>query len=625
MNEALIKAWALWLPIVLPALGGVLVFLTPKNARRAQNTLSLLASAGALAASIALFGGNQIFKAHWAGFGMDAELRLYSFSSFIILTAASSTFLVTVYSAAFMKGKKSLRQFFGFVLLTSSFVTGAALANNLVLMIFFWEGLLAMLFPLILTGGLKAAPTAMKALVLNGVAGLCLILGGGITAWLSGTMTMDKINLPLNTFWGGFAYILMMLGAIGKTGAVPFHTWVPDAAMDAPLPFMALLPAALEKLLGIYLLARISMDLFQLQPGSGLSLTVMIFGSCTIIFAVMMALIQKDYKRLLAYHAISQVGYMILGIGTALPIGIVGGLFHMLNNVMYKSGLYLSAGSVERQAGTTDLRQLGGLYRKMPVTMFCFLFTAAGISGLPPFNGFFSKELVFDAALEIHPVFFVVAALGAFFTAASFLKLGHAVYFGKPAQEGGSSPGTAPGAVKEAPWPMLAPMLIIALGCLLFGVYNALPLRGLIEPVLGARLHESFSGLPKSWTLTGISLVVLALAVLNHYFGVKRAGRALGASDHIHYAPGLKTIYGWAEARLLDPYEIGMKLVNAAAKVLFAADRVIDWFYNGLAVGFTALLSRVLARLHTGKHWVSVLWVLAGAAAVALIFAGVGG
>ena len=154
----------------------------------------------------------------------------------------------------------------------------------------------------------------------------------------------------------------------------------------------------------------------------------MIVGRRDILLAVMMALVQKDYKRLLSYHAISQVGYMILGIGTALPVGIVGGLFHMINNALYKSCLFLTGGSVEKQAGTTDLAKLGGLARKMPVTFVCFLVAALSISGCPPFNGFFSKELVYDAALERHIVFYLAALLGTFLTAASFLKLGHAAY-----------------------------------------------------------------------------------------------------------------------------------------------------------------------------------------------------
>ena len=164
----------------------------------------------------------------------------------------------------------------------------------------------------------------------------------------------------------------------------------------------------------------------------------MSIGAITIVFAVMMALIQKDFKRLLSYHAISQVGYMILGIGTGTVIGVVGGLFHMINNAIYKSCLFLTGGSVEKQNGTTDLNQLGGLWRQQPITMICFVIAAASISGVPPFNGFVSKEMIFEGVLgkvylggEGYRIFFIAPVLGALFTAASFFKIGHAAFFDK--------------------------------------------------------------------------------------------------------------------------------------------------------------------------------------------------
>jgi len=163
-------------------------------------------------------------------------------------------------------------------------------------------------------------------------------------------------------------------------------------------------------------------------------------------------------------------------------------------------------------------------------------------------------------------------------------------------------------------------MLLLAAGCVLFGVYNPLPLHGLVEPVLGGKLIESVAGLPRSWYLAGFSVFVLALAVLNHAYGVKRSGRALGAADHIHYAPGLKPVYSWAEAGLLDPYNIGMKLVNGLCIVLFAIDRAIDWIVASFTKSCAALLSRGIRKAHTGEHWMYVLWVVGGAVIVALIF-----
>ncbi|MCL2479328.1 MAG: hypothetical protein FWF22_07490 [Treponema sp.] len=610
------NSWVILLPVFIPVFFGLLVLLMPKNARTVQAALTIFSSGCAFLIMCFLYGQNLSFRSGWAGMGIEFNLRLYNFSYFIILAVTGFLFLISVYSAVFMRDKPVPKVFYGFMLLMSAFACGAVLSNNLVLLLFFWAGMLAVLFTLIMTGGMIASKTAVKSIIINCVSDLCLILGAGITVWLSGTFTIDKISLPLNSFWNCFAFVLMMIGAAAKAGAFPFHSWIPDAALVTPLPFMAFLPAALEKLLGIYLLTRVSLDLFQLQPGTALSMVTMIIGACTIIFAVMMALVQKDYKKLLAYHAISQVGYMVFGIGTALPLGIVGGLFHMINNAMYKSCLYLTAGSVEKQTGTTDLHKLGGLGRKMPITCICFVVAAAAISGVPPFNGFFSKEMVLDAALQTNIVFFIVTALGAFMTAASFLKLGHTVFFGKPVPEAEESFKAA----KEVSWPMLAPMLILAAGCLIFGVANPLPLHGFIEPILGSRLVESFAGLPQNMMVVCISIIILILGVLNHIYGVRKSGRPLGASDHIHYAPGLKPIYGWAEAGLLDPYNIGMKFVNGVAIVFFAIDRAIDWVVSSLTRGFAVVVSAGIRIAHTGQHWVYVLWVLGGVAVIALIF-----
>jgi NADH:ubiquinone oxidoreductase subunit 5 (subunit L)/multisubunit Na+/H+ antiporter MnhA subunit len=305
---------------------------------------------------------------------------------------------------------------------------------------------------------------------------------------------------------------------------------------------------------------------------------------------------------------------MILGIGTAIPIGIVGGLFHMVNHAMYKSCLFLTGGSVEKQTGTTDLTKLGGLGRQMPVTFVCFIVAACSISGVPPFNGFFSKELIFDGAFEAGKIFYIAAALGAFLTAASFLKLGHAAFLGQKGEKVTSS-------IKDPSWAMLIPMIIIAGFCILFGVYNPLPLQNLIQPILGDRLSgNDFSGFHPKWLIVGISLGLLVLAVLNHLFGVKRTKKGIGAVDHIHYAPVLSTIYNWAEKKYFDPYNLVMILINSAARVLFWIDRGIDWVYNVLSVWIVEKLSLGIRKLHTGSHSLYILWSVIGLVIMLLIF-----
>jgi len=209
--------------------------------------------------------------------------------------------------------------------------------------------------------------------------------GVGLILWQTGTLSISELmgrSLSTETWPLGLAFVLLMVGAISKAGAMPFHSWIPDAASDAPLPFMALMPGAMEKLAGIYFLTRVSVQLFHVASGWASTL-MMVVGACTILLAVLMALVQKDFKRLLSFHAISQVGYMILGIGTGIPVAIAGGLFHMINNALYKSTLFLTGGAVELQAGSTDLRQVSGLGKKMPVTLGCFLVAALSISGSP--------------------------------------------------------------------------------------------------------------------------------------------------------------------------------------------------------------------------------------------------
>ena len=610
------NSWMLLLPILIPAIGAIIVFLLPKLQFMMQQVVAMLASAGTLAVTIMLYGKELRYYKSWAGFGMNFDLRLYSFSAMILLVAVFA-FLTILYASIYMKDKPGAKQFFAFVLLATSFVSGAMLANNLVLMLFFWEGLLGILFALIYTGGRESSATAIKALVLNGFADLCLILGVCLTGWLAQTLTISDISVQVRSFWSSFAFVMMMIGAIGKAGSMPLHTWIPDAAVDTNAPFMAFLPAALDKLLGIYLLARLTLDLFQIEHGSRMSNLMVLIGCCTIIFAVLMALIQKDYRKLLGYHAVSQVGYMILGIGTALPVGIVGGIFHMVNNALYKSCLFFTAGSVEMQAGTTDLKVLGGLGKKMPVTCAGFMIAALSIAGVPPFNGFFSKELVFDAALETNIVVFIVAAAGAFCTAASFLKLGHTVYFGelpRPLRN-----------TKEAGWPILVPIVVLAAACVLFGVYNPLPLKYMIEPILGERIEHTFSGLPHSWVLPAISGVILILAIVHHRYGVKKSGKPVGAVDHIHHARGLSTMYDYAEAGSFDPYKGLSTFVEESSILLFGIDRLIDWVYTGLATGFASLLAAGVARVHTGKHWMYVLWTIAGGLVVIAIEFGIGG
>jgi NADH-quinone oxidoreductase subunit L len=597
------------LPIIIPIAAAGAILLSPKKWNGVKEALALAATFVNMALSLMLFGKEIAYSVPWAGFGISFSLRLYNFSAFIAAATAIFGFLITLYSSTFLSGKDYAKSFYIYLLISLSFVTGAVFSANLILMLFFWEGLLVTLFAMIAIGGRQSFKTATKAFIIVGLCDLCMMVGMALTGHLAGTFEIAKINIPV-TGLGGAAFLLLMIGAISKGGSMPFHSWIPDAATDAPLPFMAIFPAALEKLLGIYFLTRITLDIFKLNPNSWLSYTLMTIGALTILLAVMMALVQKDFKRLLSYHAISQLGYMMLGIGTLVPAGIVGGLFHMLNNAMYKSCLFLTGGALEKETGTTDLEKLGGIGSKMPITFACFFVAALAISGVPPFNGFFSKELVYDGALERGILFYLAAVGGSFLTAASFLKLGHAAFLGKLSEKNRG--------VKEAPIPMLFPMIVIALGCVAFGIFNAFPINKLIQPCIGeARMEgHSFGGFHINIMLTLITIAVLVAALLNHIYGFKKTGKGVGAVDHIHYAPGLAGIYSRAEKGYFDPFNIGTAFVNLFANIMSFIDKAIDWVYNVLSVRSVEIISMVISKAHTGSYKLYTVWSIVAAIAI---------
>ncbi len=610
---------SLLLPILVPAGAAILVFLLPRGARVLREVLAVAGSIAMFAIAVALFGARPLeFRKPWLGGGVDFELRLDNFSAFILAALAAFLVLVVLYSTSKMRSSPRAKEFQAYLLLTGALAAGAVLADNFVPLLFFWEGLLVTLYGMITIGGKPNSPrTATKSLLISGFCDFCLILGIGLIWSLTGTLTMSEVSVAPHGL-AAAAFILMVVGAAGKAGAMPFHTWIPDAATDAPVSFMALLPGAFEKLLGIYLLARITLDFFKMERGGALSIVLMTLGAVTIVLAVLMALIQKDLKRLLAYHAVSQVGYMILGIGTGVPAGIAGGLFHMLNNAVYKSGLFLAAGSVEHRTGTTDLRKLGGLAREMPLTAAGFTVCALAISGIWPLNGFVSKEMVFHGALESGFTIFAIAAwLGAIFTFASFLKAGHSVFFGPRSTEVPE--------VRENGAPIVLPIIVLALACIVLGVFNAYPLNTLIGPIVaphaeaGAHLDFSSHALDLFTPVALISLACLAAAFLLHLYGFKKGGnKPYLASEPVHKLPVLHTLYDWAEARVFDAYEQGVKVLRGLSWALYKGiDRPVDFLFQRVVTATGQRFVGLLQKAHNGHYANYLAWCLAGLIVVA--------
>jgi formate hydrogenlyase subunit 3/multisubunit Na+/H+ antiporter MnhD subunit len=470
-------------PIIIPAVAGIIPLFIPRRGKIAAGVIALAASVWVLIRAVELFGLSELtYKAQLFNLGgalpFDLTLRLYGFSAFILLFVAIFGVIIILYSLGYMRGKDTSSSYYTFILWTLAASAGAVLSDNLLLLLVFWEILTLLLYLLVNQGAEGHERSAAKCFTVLGLSDAAMMLGV-LIIWISfGTLSMSALRISTGNSLGVITFVLLFAGAIAKAGSMPLHSWVPGMAVSTHAPVMAFLPAALDKLLGIYLLARISMDLFAVRTGSWLSIAMMIIGAVTIIFAVLMALVQHNLKKLLSFHAVSQVGYMVLGVGSGIPIAIVGGLFHMLNNAIYKSGLFLAAGAVEKQAGTTELDKLGGLAKLMPVTFVTTVVTALSISGVPPFNGFVSKWLVYQGMLQGGQVIFLVAAIfGSALTLASFIKVLHSLFLGR-------RPENLAG-VREVEFSMQLPMIFLAILCILFGVYARYPIEKFIAPVVG--------------------------------------------------------------------------------------------------------------------------------------------
>ncbi|MEO0101612.1 MAG: proton-conducting transporter membrane subunit [candidate division WOR-3 bacterium] len=419
--------------------------------------------------------------------GIEFKLQVDNLSGFILFFASLFGFLIIVYSLRYCRRMEllNLRSYYFYLLLTVGGANGVLLSNNLFLLLIFWGFLLAVLYGLFLIGKNDPSYAWRKTLTIIGTSDFLLLLGIILLFIRFGNVgIIPKSPLSLSDTYLLATFILITIGALAKAGAMPLHSWIPEAAKVLPASVMALIPASLDKLLGIYLLARVSIYIFDIRTNMVLRNFLMIIGAVTVLAAVMMAIIQKEAMRLLSFHAVSQVGYMVLGIGTGIPVGIAGGIFHMLNNALYKSGLFLTSGSVESWTKDTKLDNLGGLATKMPITFFSFLVCALAISGVPPLNGFFSKWLIYQGILELgregnrlFVIYLIAAMIGSVLTLASFLKLTHALFLGERPK------GLEK--IREVGFSMWLPGAIIALLCLLFGIFAYLiPIRHFINPSL---------------------------------------------------------------------------------------------------------------------------------------------
>jgi formate hydrogenlyase subunit 3/multisubunit Na+/H+ antiporter MnhD subunit len=312
--------------------------------------------------------------------------------------------------------------------------------------------------------------------------GYAMIIGIMLFYMITGSFEIEEVIAGLRGVTGIIVPLslgLFLIGPIGKAASIPLHTWFPDAAQVAPTPAIGMLPAAIEKLMGIYALTRVCWYMFEI--GLSWRLGLAILGAITMVIAVMMALAQNDAKRLVAYGSITQVGYMIMSIALGTSLAVAAGLFHLINCMVYSACLFLAVGAVQYMTGTKDMEKLGGLSKKMPITAAIFVIAALTISGIPPFSAFASKWMIYQAAITADSgfaIFAVVAMIVSALTLAVFIKAIHSIFYGRMPES------LEKMEIKEVPKTMTVSMGILAAICIIFGILPQIPLNYFVIPGL---------------------------------------------------------------------------------------------------------------------------------------------
>ena len=512
-----------------------------------------------LLAPTALGGTLVLWQAEWVpGIGLNLGFRLDGLAWMFASLITGIGLLVILYAAYYLHEDDPVRRFFPALMLFMAAMLGIVLSDNLLLLVVFWELTSISSFLLIGYWGRleESRQGARMALAVTGGGGLALLGGVVLLGQVAGTYELSAMVAQASTIQAHALYplalVLVLLGCFTKSAQVPFHFWLPQA-MAAPTPVSAYLHSATMVKAGLFLLLRLDEVIGGTPLFEGLVASA---GLVTMVFAAAVALFKHDLKGLLAYSTVSHLGLVTFLIGLASPLATVAAVFHILNHAAFKAALFMSAGIVDHETGTRDMRRLGGLISALPVVGTLALIASAAMAGLPPFNGFISKEMMLHEALyapnnglwgDFGWLIPVLATLGGLFSAAYSLRLVHDTFLGKPATD---LPHPHP---HEPPWGMKAPVLLLVGVCIAVGLLPMTTAGPLVLAVSTAVLGEAPPAFSLAlWHGINVPLLMSAIAVSG---GVALYAAAM-RDRWLHRAPAgyvqAKPLFWWLNDRLFE-------------------------------------------------------------------------
>ena len=575
--------------IIIPVLCAAALFCAPEKYRKYKEIFFITAVIFNLWAACFYFGRDIFSYSMWAAYDFSFSVIITKFTSFLIIVTAFFAALTAIFTVSNMKDNPRTSWFGAGMLLALAFANGSLITDSLVVLLVFIEALAIPFVIMIISSANDNKKLALKAFTITAVADLFLMMGIGIIYSISRTMNISEVSLTLSGALPIAAFVFIAIGAAGKLGVMPFHSWMPEASEKTPVPFMVFMATAVEKVLGVYILI-IALKMFNVMPGSCVTYTLIAIVSVSAILAALLSNSQKSFKKMLIYTSISQGSFMMIAVLTAFPAAIAGAVLHLLAHTIYKSSLFFGAGIIDDSKFETIS------YKKNPYIFLCFIFAVASFIGVPLFAAHYSKEFIYEGAMHSGAFVYVVMLLVTFFCSSAVLNWFGKIFFGND------------GKFFEYPVTSMIPAVTTALLCLFCGIFYKVPLT-IIQLRIPFEEH-------KDMFIFIMSVALLVLVLVNFIAGYRKKN-GLG---FIKYIVSALRIDKLDDNESADPYNAAMNVYGYFAKGSFSFDKALNWVYDAAFVNSALFCSNIIKKAHNGSMSRYIIWVLCGIAVIILFF-----
>lgn len=628
--------------IALPFVGFLIIGICGKIAKKwapilgtVTIGLSMLISFVVLYLTIKAGSPSQELSFTWLQAGnyvLDFGFRVDQLSAVMLVVVTVVSFLVHLFSVDYMHGDTGIARYYAELQMFTTAMLGVVTATNLAQLFFFWElvGLCSYLLIGFWFHKRSAYQAAKKAFFVTKIGDVGLFIGMlmiFVIGDVNGVHTLNFAQLPAAVKSIALVApalvtiipICIFAGAVGKSAQFPLHVWLPNA-MEGPTPVSALIHAATMVAAGIFLTARI-MDLFVLDLSGTALIVVRMFGAFTAFFAATIATVQDDIKKVLAYSTISQLGYMIMSLGVfhhshgaLIPIGYTPALFHLMTHAFFKANLFLGSGSVIHATHTQNMHEMGGLYKKMPITGLTFVIASLALAGLFPLAGFWSKDAILTSLANtlsdgwVSWVPFILALCAAFLTPYYMTRCVWLTFFGKPRK---------PNHAHEATWKTTFPLIFLAVLSVLVGFVGAPFFGELFQRFVF--FHE-FEHEVVNWTIifgsTGIIFAAVFLGLAIYAFGWLKREKLIRAFKPVYLFLknkwfideawtfiAIKPLFWISKLALWIDVHIIDGMVNGAAWLAGKLGQGIYWFDSNVVDGLVNFMGWITVQASNLVKW----------------------